>query len=173
MTSLPFMKLMILNFCGHLSNKLFIVQSNYLPLHNPKASRVLYGLILKSAPTYNVHQLCSLKKKLKRSNSPIISEKVTSAELTLQKQMIEPKSRYESNLVTNFALSNNSKIYSYIKSFSKYSDLCPLIQFKLLILLIKQLYLIVSSTLYSTISLQLLLLRTCMCLKTTLYYCIF
>ena len=73
--------------------------------------------------------------------------------------------RYESNLVTNFALSNNSKIYSYIKSFSKYSDLPPLIQFKVLILLIKQLYLIISSTLYSTISLQLLLLRTCMCLK--------
>ena len=43
--------------------------------------------------------------------------------------MIEAKSRYESNLVTNFALSNNSKIYSYIKSFSKHSDLPPTISF--------------------------------------------
>lgn len=125
--SLPFMKLMILNFCGHLSNKPFNFQSNYLLLHKPKGFKG--PTWFNSEICHNLHQLRSLRKKLKRSNSPIISEKVTSAELSLQKQIIKAKSRYESNLVTNFALSNNSKIYSYIKSFSKHSDFPPTISF--------------------------------------------
>ena len=43
----------------------------------------------------------------------------------MQAQMIEAKSKYESKLVNDFAFSNNSKIHSYLKSFSKNNDLPP------------------------------------------------
>ena len=45
----------------------------------------------------------------------------------MQAQMTEAKSKYESKLVNDFAFSNNSKIYSYLKSSSKNDDFPPML----------------------------------------------
>ena len=44
--------------------------------------------------------------------------------------MTVAKSKYESKLVNDLALSNNSKIYSYLRSFSKNDDLPPMLHLK-------------------------------------------
>ena len=76
---------------------------------------------------HDVHKLHSLRKKQKRPNSTIISDRVASAELSLQEQMVEANSRYESKLVNDVAFSNNSRIYSYLRSFSKNDDFPPVL----------------------------------------------
>ena len=74
---------------------------------------------------HKLHILHSLRKKQKRTNSTISSERVASAELSMEAQMTEPKSKDESKLVNDLAFSNSGNIYSYLKSFSKNYDFPP------------------------------------------------
>ena len=74
---------------------------------------------------HKLHILHSLRKKQKRPNSTISHERVASAELSMQAQMTEAKSTYESKLVNDFAFSNNCKIYLYLRSFSKNNEFPP------------------------------------------------
>ena len=68
------------------------------------------------------HQLnCihSLRKCCKRNPSPDNILQLSSAELQLHNNIIKARSNFESDLVTNFAFSNDPKIYRYMRSFSK------------------------------------------------------
>ena len=74
---------------------------------------------------HSLNKLHSLRKRFKRPNLPSTCNKLSVAEASLQSKMLDARSKYESTLVSDFACSKNSKIYSYIKSFSKHMDLPP------------------------------------------------
>ena len=67
----------------------------------------------------DLHKLHLLRKKQKRPNSTINSERVDLAKSPLQNQMVKAKSRYESKLVNEFVFSNKSESYSYLRSFPR------------------------------------------------------
>ena len=89
----------------------------------PQDQKELLAVWFNSDIRHKLHKLHSLRKKQKRPNSAISSDRVASAELSMQAQMTEAKSEYETKLVNEFTISNNSKIYSYLRSFSKNDDL--------------------------------------------------
>ena len=66
----------------------------------------------------------SLRRKYKKNPSNNLKLKLQAEEDNLQALIVEAKSDYESNLISNYASGNNSLIYKYISSLSK-SDCLP------------------------------------------------
>ena len=69
---------------------------------------------------HKINQLNTLRRK--KSSSSCLS-KISVLEAQLRDNIISAKSQYESELVLNFSYSDSSKVFKYIKSFSKQSIL--------------------------------------------------
>ena len=131
MTFLHYYKLdSVESLWSHLKEIIYHSTSMFAPLRGvkPDKSPVWFNSDIR----HKHHKLHSLRKKQKRSNSTICRERVASAELSMQAQMIGAKStcKYESKLVNDLTFSNNSKIYSYLRSFSKNDELPPMVHLK-------------------------------------------
>ena len=72
---------------------------------------------------YTKHILRSLRKKCKRNPSNNNISRLNSAQVQLEDEIRQACCTYESNLVKNYAHSNDSKIYSYLKSLSRSNSL--------------------------------------------------
>ena len=66
-------------------------------------------------------QLCRKKYKFDFSSQNVL--RLSLAETRLQEEMAADKANFENNLVSNFAFSNDSKIYHYIRSLSGHVNL--------------------------------------------------
>ena len=77
---------------------------------------------------HHLNKLRSLRKKCRRNPSFNNTSKLSSVELQFQTEILEARCTYESNLVTNFARSNDSKIYSYIRSLTRHNSLPSVVQ---------------------------------------------
>ena len=73
----------------------------------------------------NLHKIHSLRRRCKRCPSAENTSLLSNAELLLQVQMSEAKVKFETSLVNNFAVSNDSTIYKYIKSLSGQDKIPP------------------------------------------------
>ena len=76
-----------------------------------------------SSIRHQLNRIHSLRKRCKRNPTPDNFLHLSSAELQLHNNILEARSNFESDLVTNFAFSNDPKIYQYMRSFSRQSDL--------------------------------------------------
>lgn len=64
-----------------------------------------------------------MRRKHNKNPSANLKNKLANAELSLQKDMADAKTTFESSLVYNFAATNNNKIFKYISSITKSSSM--------------------------------------------------
>ena len=83
-----------------------------------------------SSVRHQLHKVHSLRKQYKKHTSPHRSSCLSSAESHLQTEILNARVNYESTLVQTFAFSNDSKIYNYMKSFSKNSGIPAILQYQ-------------------------------------------
>ena len=69
----------------------------------------------------NLTHSCRQKCKFNSSSQNVL--RLSLAETRLQEEMAAAKANFENNLVSNFAFSNDSKIYHYIRSLSGHVNL--------------------------------------------------
>uniref|UniRef100_A0A1X7TMN6 Reverse transcriptase domain-containing protein n=1 Tax=Amphimedon queenslandica TaxID=400682 RepID=A0A1X7TMN6_AMPQE len=87
--------------------------SQFIPVFNPSR----YPRWFSGPIKHKLHLVRSLRKKAKRVSIPSHREHMLhKAETDLQKDILEAKSRFESDLVDKFAFSNDSRIYKFIRS---------------------------------------------------------
>ena len=67
----------------------------------------------------------SLKRKHKSRPTPLTLNKIKLCEQTLSQRLVLAKHEYESNLISKFALSSNSKIYQYLHSITRKCSIPP------------------------------------------------
>ena len=76
-----------------------------------------------------IKRLRTLRRRYKRRPTQHILNVITSLENSLQDKIKTAKQNYESNLITNNASINNSKIFRYLKSITKSTNNLPVINF--------------------------------------------
>ena len=76
-----------------------------------------------------IKRLRTLRRRYKRHLTQHTSNVINSLENSLQDKIKTAKQNYESNLITNNTLINNSKIFRYLKSITKPTNNLPVINF--------------------------------------------
>ena len=96
-----------------------------ISLHTPQhqARFHLSPAWFNSSVRHQLNKTHSYRKKCKQNPSSQNSLNLSSAETRLQEEMAAAKVNFENNLVSNFAFSNDSKIYRYIRSLSGHVSL--------------------------------------------------
>ena len=79
---------------------------------------------------YQIKCLRTLRRKHKRHPTDRTFNQIKSAEHNLQISIKQAKTNYEANLIQNFAFSNDSKIYQYMRSICKSDFIPPTVFFK-------------------------------------------
>jgi len=77
-----------------------------------------------SSLKHRVKCLRSLRKRYTKSPTPHVKERLQTAENVIAEEALAARSAYESKLISDFATTNQPKIYSYIRSLTK-SDPIP------------------------------------------------